>query len=78
MVANWSLKAKSKRRKKEEYFLKNLSVPLNNYLSKYGHIILFGDFKLSNTNKHFANLMALFNAENSVDSPICFQSEKQK
>ena len=59
MVANWSLQAtKSRRRKKEGYFLKNLSVALNNYLSKNEHIILFGDFKLSNTNKHFAVLMA--------------------
>ena len=30
---------------KEEYFFKNLGVVLNNYLSKYKHIILLGDLR---------------------------------
>ena len=36
----------------EEYFLKNLRVVLNNYLSKYEHIILLGDFNLTTSNKY--------------------------
>ena len=40
---------------KEEYFLRDLSVVLNNYLSTYEHILL-GDFILSNTSKHLAIL----------------------
>ena len=46
---------------KEEYFLKNLGVVLNNYLSKYEHIILLRDFNLTTSNKYLADFMTLFN-----------------
>ena len=36
---------------KEEYFLKNLGVVLNNYLSKQEHVIFLGDFNLTTSSK---------------------------
>ena len=42
---------------KEEYIFKNLGVVLNNYLSKYEHIILLGDFNLTTSNKYLADFM---------------------
>ena len=36
---------------KEDCFLKNLGVFLNNYFSKYEHIILLGDFNLTTSDK---------------------------
>ena len=43
MVDNWTIQTF---KSKEEYFLKNLDVFLNNYLSKYEHYPL-GDFDLA-------------------------------
>ena len=63
---------------KEEYFLKNLGVVLNNYLSKYEHIILLGDFNLTTSNKYLADFMTLFNLESLINTPTCFQSEKPR
>ena len=51
---------------KEEYFLKNLGVVLNNYLSKYEHIILLRDFNLTTSNKYLADFMTLFNLESLI------------
>ena len=55
---------------KEEYYLKNLSVALNNYLSEYEHIILLRDFNLSTSNKNLADLMTLFILENLTNTPV--------
>ena len=63
---------------KEEYFFKNLGVVLNNYLSKYDHIILLGDFNLTTSNKYLADFMTLFNLESLINTPTCFQSEKPR
>ena len=63
---------------KEEYFLKNLGVVLNNYLSKYEHIIHIGDFNLTTSNKYLADFMTLFNLESLINTPTCFQSEKPR
>ena len=60
---------------KEEYFCKNLGVVLNNYLSKYEHIILLGDFNLTTSNKYLADPMKLFNLVSLINTPTCFQSE---
>ena len=49
---------------------------LNNFLSKYEHIILFGDFKLPNTNKHLTDFMTLFSPESFVNYPNGFQTKK--
>ena len=43
MVDNWTIQTF---KSKKEYFLKNLDVVLNNYLSKYEHYLL-GDFDLA-------------------------------
>ena len=51
---------------KEEYFLKDLGVVLNNYLSKYEHIILLRDFNLTTSNKYLADFMTLFNLESLI------------
>ena len=51
---------------KEEYFFKNLGVVLNNYFSKYEHIILLGDFNLTTSNKFLADFMTLFNLESLI------------
>ena len=63
---------------KEEYIFKNLGVVLNNYLSKYEHIILLGDFNLTTSNKYLADFMTLFNLESLINTPTCFQSEKPR
>ena len=63
---------------KEEYFFKNLGVVFNNYLSKYEHIILLGDFNLTTSNKYLADFMTLFNLESFINTPTCFQSEKPR
>ena len=63
---------------KEEYCLKNLGVVLNNYLSKYEHIILLGDFNLTTSNKYLADFMTLFNLESLINTPTCFQYEKPR
>ena len=63
---------------KEEYYLKNLSVALNNYLSEYEHIILLRDFNLSTSNKNLADLMTLFILESLTNTPTCFQSDKPR
>ena len=61
---------------KEEYFFKNLGVVLNNYLSKYKHSILLGDFNLTTSKKYLADFMKLFNLESLINTPTCFQPEK--
>ena len=61
---------------KEEYFLKNLGVVLNNYLSKCKHSILLGDFNLATSKKYLADFMKLFNLESLINTPTCFQPEK--
>ena len=66
------------RNQKEEYFFKNLGVVLNNYLFKYKHIILLGDFNLTTPNKYLADFMTLFNLEGLINTPTCFQSEKPR
>ena len=63
---------------KEEHYLKNLSVVLNNYLSEYEHIILLRDFNLSTSNKNLADLMTLFILESLTNTPTCFQSDKPR
>ena len=63
---------------KEEYFFKDVGVVLNNYLSKYEHIILLGDFNLTISNKYLADFMTLFNLESLINTPTCFQSEKPR
>ena len=63
---------------KEEYFLKNLGVVLNNYLSKYEHIILLRDFNLTTSNKYLADFTTLFHPESLINTPTCFQSEKPR
>ena len=63
---------------KEEYSFKNLGVVLNNYLSKYEHIILLGDFNLTTSNKYLADFMTLFNLESLINTSTCFQSEKPR
>ena len=63
---------------KEEYFSKNLFVVLNNYLSKYEHIILLGDFNLTTSKKYLADFMMLFNLESLINTPTRFQSEKPR
>ena len=63
---------------KEEYFLKNLGVVVNNYLSKYEHLILIGDFNLTASNKYLADFMMLFNLESLLNTPTCFQYEKPR
>ena len=63
---------------KEEYFLKNLGVVLNNYLSKYEHSILLGDFNLTTSNKYLADFITLFNLESLINTPTCFQSKKPR
>ena len=63
---------------KEEYFLKNVGAVLNNYLSKYEHIILLGDLNLTTSNKYLADFMTLFNLESLINTPTCFQSEKPR
>ena len=76
MVGNWTIQtSKSKRR---IFFLKNLVVVLNNYLSKYEYIILLGDFNLTTSNKYLADFMTLFNLESLINTPTCFQSEKPR
>ena len=52
---------------KEEYFLRNFGVVLNNYLS-----ILLGDFNLTNSNKYLPDFMTLFNLESLINTPVCF------
>ena len=54
---------------KGEYFLKNVSVVPNNYLSKCKHIIHLGDFNLTTSNKYLADFMALLNLENLINTP---------
>ena len=61
---------------KEEYFFKNLGIVLNNYLSKYEHTTLLGEFNLTTSNKYLTDFMTLFNLESLVNTPTCFQSEK--
>ena len=63
---------------KEEYFLKNLSVVLNNYISEYEYIILLGDFNLTTSNKYPADFMTLFNLESLINTPTWFQSDKHR
>ena len=63
---------------KEEYFLKYIGVLLNNYLSKYEHITLLGDFNLTTSNKYLADLITLFNLESLINTPTCFQSKKPR
>ena len=63
---------------KEDYFLKNLGIVLNNYLSKYEHIILLGDFNLTTSNKYLADFITLFNLESLINTPTCFQSKKPR
>ena len=60
----------------EEYFLKDVGVVLNNYLSKYEHIILLQDFNLTTSNKYLAHFITLFNLEGLISTPTCFQSKK--
>ena len=48
---------------KEEYFKKNLGVVLNNYFSKYEHILL-GDVNLTTSNKYLADFMTFRNYSN--------------
>ena len=62
----------------KEDFFKNLAVVLNNYFSKYEHIILLGDFNLTTSNKYLADFMTLFNLESLINTPTCFQSEKPR
>ena len=61
---------------KEEYIFKNVGVVLNNYLSKYEHILL-GDFNLTTSNKYLADFMT-FNLESLINTPTWFQSEKPR
>ena len=75
MVDNWPLQTPNQ---KEEYFFKNLGVVLNNYLSKYEHIIFLGDFNLTTSNKYIADFMTLFNLESLINTPTCFHSEKPR
>ena len=63
---------------KEEDSFKNLGVVLNNYLSKYEHIILLGNFNLTTSNKYLADFMKLFNLESLINTSTCFQSEKPR
>ena len=61
---------------KEEYFLKNVFVVHDNYLSKCEHIILLEDFNLTSFNKYVVDFMTLFNLESLINTPICLRSEK--
>ena len=60
------------------FISKNLGVVLNNYLSKYEHIILLRDFNLTTSNKYLADFMTLFNLESLINTLTCFQSEKPR
>ena len=62
---------------KEEYIFKNLGVVLNNYLSKYEHIILLGDFNLTTSNTYLPDFMT-FHLESLINTTTWFQSEKPR
>ena len=62
---------------KEEYFLKNPGV-VNNYLSKYEHIILLRDFNLTTSNKYLADFTTLFHHESLINTPTSFQADKPR
>ena len=51
MVDNWPIQTS---KSKQEYFLKNLGVVVNNYLSRYEHIILLADFNSAISNKYLS------------------------
>ena len=63
---------------KEEYFLKNLGVVLNNYFSKYEHIIALGDFNLATSNKYLSDFITLFNLGSLINTPTCPHSKKSR
>ena len=75
MVGNWTIQtSKSKR----IFLKKNLGVVLNNYIFKYEHIILLGDFNLTTSNRYLADFRTLFNLESLIKTSTCFQSEKPR
>ena len=51
---------------------------LNNYLSKYEHTIVLGDFNSTTSNKYLADFITLFNLESLINIPTCFQSKKPR
>ena len=72
MVDNWTIQtSKSKIR----IFKKNLGVVLNDYLSKYEHIILLRGFNLTTSKKYLADFITLFNLQSLINIPTCFQSK---
>ena len=75
MVVNRTIQISKPKRK---MFLKNLGAVLNNYLSKYEHIILLGDFNLTTSSKYLADFMKSFNLESLINTPTCFQPEKPR
>ena len=56
----------------EEFFISNLSRPINAFSTKYGNILLMGDFSLTIENKKL-ELLSLFNIKSLISSPACFQ-----
>ena len=58
----------------EESLINNLSNTINLFSTKYDNILLMGDFNLVIENKHFEELLNLFNLKNLISSPTCFQS----
>ena len=58
----------------EEFFISTLSKTINAFSTKYDNILLMGDFNLTIENKHFKELLSLFNKKILISSPTCFHA----
>ena len=57
-------------------FTNRLSFIIDYYLPKYENLILIGDFNLSTENQHLDALIQVYNLNNLINKPVCFQSNK--
>ena len=58
----------------EEFFISNLPKTITVFSTKYGSIFSMGDFNSTIENKHFEELLNLFNLNTPISFLSCFQS----
>ena len=67
VVTNHQIKTKN-------FFISNISKTINAYSTKYGNILLMGDFNLTVENKNLKELLNLLNLKSLISSQTCIHS----